>query len=205
MNTATARSAAPGAGACRPPRGSSLGYRPPSAFRGHVPAVPVCRRYTRGLRRFRSGCSCSRRPLRLRSGYAPRDDRAATGAKVRSGGFRRAACGARQKRPREAGAIPASGTGSERRPPGGHSLRCRHSRAAASAPPSLPSLAVPLRVRLGRAPRRKRRIGSLGARPLRERTPEGRQVASEAERGHPRAPGPGSPARMRRRIRGTER
>jgi len=60
------------------------------------------------------------------------------------------------------------------RPPGIHSLRSRHSRDAASAPPSLPSLAVPQRVRLCRAPRRKRRIDPLGARPLRQRTPGGR-------------------------------
>ena len=60
------------------------------------------------------------------------------------------------------------------RPPGGHSLRSRHSRAAASAPASLSSLTVPQRVRLGRAPRRKRRIDPLGARPLRQRTPGGR-------------------------------
>jgi len=57
------------------------------------------------------------------------------------------------------------------RPPGLHSLRSRHSRPAASAPASLPSLAVPPWVRLGRAPRRRRRIGPLGARPLRERNP----------------------------------
>ena len=57
------------------------------------------------------------------------------------------------------------------RPPGTHSLRSRHSRAAASAPASLPSLTVPLRVRLGRAPCRMRRIDPLGARPLPERPP----------------------------------
>jgi len=50
-------------------------------------------------------------------------------------------------------------------------VRSRHSRAAASAPASLPSLTVPQRVRFGRAPRRKRRIDPLGARPLRQRTP----------------------------------
>ena len=60
------------------------------------------------------------------------------------------------------------------RSPGVHSLRSRHSRAAASAPASLPSLTVPQRVRFGRAPRRKRRIDPLGARPLRQRTPGGR-------------------------------
>jgi hypothetical protein len=63
------------------------------------------------------------------------------------------------------------------RPPGGHSLRSRHSRAAASVPASLPPLTVPQRVRLGRAPRRKRRIDPLGARPLRQRTPGGRPPA----------------------------
>src|SRR3990172_4062523 len=61
------------------------------------------------------------------------------------------------------------------RHPGGHSLRSRHSRAAASAPASLPSLAVPLRVRLGRAPCRMRRIDPLGARPLPERPPGRRE------------------------------
>jgi hypothetical protein len=60
------------------------------------------------------------------------------------------------------------------RPPGLHSLRSRHSRPAASAPASLPSLTVPQRVRFGRAPRRTRRIDPLGARPLRERNPGGR-------------------------------
>jgi len=63
------------------------------------------------------------------------------------------------------------------RPPGGHSLRSRHSRAAASVPASLPPLTVPQRVRLGRAPRRKRRIDPLGARPLRQRPPGGRPPA----------------------------
>ncbi|KRT73732.1 MAG: hypothetical protein XU12_C0007G0056 [Deltaproteobacteria bacterium CSP1-8] len=57
-----------------------------------------------------------------------------------------------------------------RRPPEIHSLRSRHSRAAASAPASLPALTVPRRVRLGRAPRRTGRIDPLGARPLQERT-----------------------------------
>src|SRR3990172_12066033 len=56
-----------------------------------------------------------------------------------------------------------------RRPPEIHSLRSRHSRAAASAPASLPPLTVPRRVRLGRAHRRARRIDPLGARPLRQR------------------------------------
>ena len=40
-------------------------------------------------------------------------------------------------------------------------VRSRHSRAAASAPTSLPSLTVPLWVRLGLAPRRMRRIDPL--------------------------------------------
>src|SRR4030066_1731223 len=53
-------------------------------------------------------------------------------------------------------------------------VRSRHSRAAASAPASLPFLTVPLRVRLGRAPRRQRRIDPLGARPLQERISAGR-------------------------------
>ena len=52
--------------------------------------------------------------------------------------------------------------------------RSRHSRPAASAPASFPSLVVPQWVRLGRAPRRMRRIDPLGARPLRERNPGGR-------------------------------
>src|SRR3989304_6593913 len=68
-----------------------------------------------------------------------------------------------------AGALP-------RRPPEIHSLRPRHSRAAASAPASLPALTVPRRVRLGRAPRRARRIDPLGARPLQERISGGRGV-----------------------------
>src|SRR4030066_8657 len=55
------------------------------------------------------------------------------------------------------------------RPPGDHSLRSRHSRAAASPPTLLPSLTVPRWVRLGRAPRRTGRISPLGARPLQER------------------------------------
>src|SRR3972149_5261346 len=63
------------------------------------------------------------------------------------------------------------------RPPGGHSLRSRHSRAGASAPASSPSLAVPQRVRIGRAPRRKRRIDPLGARALRQRPPGDRLTA----------------------------
>ena len=50
-------------------------------------------------------------------------------------------------------------------------VRSRHSRTAASPPASLPSLAVPLRVRLDRGPRRSGRIGPLGARPLPERPP----------------------------------
>src|SRR5512141_2534157 len=60
------------------------------------------------------------------------------------------------------------------RPSGLHSLRSRHSRPAASAPASFPFLIVPPWVRLGRAPRRRRRIDPLGARPLRERNPGGR-------------------------------
>ena len=43
--------------------------------------------------------------------------------------------------------------------------------ARCSAPSSFPSLAVPQWIRLGRAPRRRRRIDPLGARPLREREP----------------------------------
>jgi hypothetical protein len=65
--------------------------------------------------------------------------------------------------------FPSRSTG--RRHPGDHSLRSRHSRAAASAPASLPSLAVPLRVRLDRTPCRMRRIDPLGARPLPEQPP----------------------------------
>jgi hypothetical protein len=63
-------------------------------------------------------------------------------------------------------AIPRTG------PPGLQSTIpgiCRHSRAAASPPASLPSLTVPTGVRLGRAPRRARHIDPLGARPLPER------------------------------------
>src|SRR3989304_7069211 len=60
------------------------------------------------------------------------------------------------------------------RSPGVHSLRSRHSRAAASAPASLPSLTVPQRVRLGRAPRRERRLDPLGGTPLWPRHPGGR-------------------------------
>ena len=73
-------------------------------------------------------------------------------------------------RPPPAAASPGTGD-PRRRPPEIHSLRSRHSRAAASAPASLPSLTVPLRVRLGRAPCRMRRIDPLGARPLPERPP----------------------------------
>ena len=62
--------------------------------------------------------------------------------------------------------------------PGSIPGRSRHSRAAASAPASLPSLTVPQRVRFGRAPRRKRRIDPLGARPLRQRTPGGRPYSA---------------------------
>ena len=64
--------------------------------------------------------------------------------------------------------------------------RSRHSRAAASAPASLPSLTVPQRVRLGRAPCRKRRIDPLDARPLPERPP-GRRPHSDP---HPAAATP---------------
>ncbi len=52
--------------------------------------------------------------------------------------------------------------------------RSRHSRLAAAAKASLPSLTVPLWVRLGWAPCRVRRIDPLGARPLPERTSEDR-------------------------------
>ena len=58
-----------------------------------------------------------------------------------------------------------------RRPPEIHSIRSRHSKAAASSPASLPALTVPRRVRLGRPPRRTGRIDPLGARPLPERAP----------------------------------
>src|SRR3990172_274615 len=57
-----------------------------------------------------------------------------------------------------------------RRPPEIHSLRSRHSGAAASPPASLPALTVPRRVRFGRPPRRTGRLDPLGARPLQERT-----------------------------------
>ena len=65
--------------------------------------------------------------------------------------------------------MPPKGT-LARRPPEIHSLRSRHSRAAASPPASLPALTVPRRVRLGRAPRRTWHIDPLDARPLQERT-----------------------------------
>ncbi len=67
---------------------------------------------------------------------------------------------------------------SAHRPPGTHSLRSRHSSAAASAPAALPALTVPQWVRLGQAPCRERRIDPLDARPLPERPP-GRRPHSD--------------------------
>jgi hypothetical protein len=76
--------------------------------------------------------------------------------------------------------------------PGSIPGRSRHSRAAASAPTSLPPLTVPQRVRFGRAPRRTGRIDPLGARPLRQRTPGGRSAAVQVPRtaSHERSPPP---------------
>ena len=81
-----------------------------------------------------------------------------------------ARCRFRSRTGRRFAAIPIPRSTGHRHP-GGHSLRSRHSRAAASPPASLPSLTVPLRVRLGRAPCRSGRIDPLGARPLPERPP----------------------------------
>src|SRR3990172_4306175 len=85
----------------------------------------------------------------------------------------------------------AAGTARNRRsfrarargPPEVHSLRARHSRAAASPPASLPALAVPRRVRLGQAPRRTGRIDPLDARLLPERTSGGRGAPLSNARG----------------------
>src|SRR3972149_5924287 len=60
------------------------------------------------------------------------------------------------------------------RPPGLHSLRSRHLGGAASAPGTLAPPPLPPRSLVGRPPPRPRPIHPLGARPLRERNPEGR-------------------------------